>query len=179
ISTPGNLDMTNGNVGRADAYGLATNVSLRLGFVGLSNTLLTGSITVQNADIEVDPFTNRDARIFPYDRGGYRVGFRQDLRWQNLNWGINFSERIDGNRIRYDIDNQFELAAPSNMSTFVELQGPFNFTYRLEGSNIKDSGRCFNRFRYAGDRRTAPLSELENICSTTGPEYSLIVRGNF
>ncbi len=179
ISTPGNLDMTNGNVGRADAYGIETNVSLRLGFIGLSNALLTGSITVQNADIEVDPFTDRDARIFPYDRGGYRFGFRQDISWQNLNWGINFFERIDGNRTRYDIDNRFELAVPSNMSAFVESQGPFGLTYRLEGRNVKDSGRCFNRFRYAGDRRTAPLSELENICSTTGPEYSLVVRGNF
>lgn len=179
ISTPGNLDSTNGNIGRADAYGLRTNVSLRLGFLHLPNALLTGSITIQESDIEVDPFTNRDAHFFPYDRGGYRLGFRQDFPQQNLNWGINFNERIDGNRTRYDIDNQFELASGKDLTVFVETVGFLGMTYRLEGNNVMDEGRCYNRFRYAGDRRVAPLSEVENICSTTGRVISLTVRGNF
>ena len=179
ISTPGNLDSTNGNIGRADAYGVRTNVSLRLEFINLPNALLTGSITVQESDIEVDPFTNRDAHFFPYDRGGYRMGFRQDFPAQNLNWGVNFNERIDGNRVRHDIDNKFELASGKDLSVFVEWLGPLSLTYRLEGNNIKDDGRCYNRFRFAGDRRVAPLSEVENICATTGREISLTVRGNF
>lgn len=179
ISTPGNLDSTNGNVGRADAYGLRTNVSLRLGFLRLPNALLTGSLTVQESDIEVDPFTNRDAHFFPYDRGGYRLGFRQDFPQRNLNWGINFNERIDGNRIRYDIDNKFELASGKDLTVFVEMVGLMGMTYRLEGNNVMDEGRCYNRFRFAGDRRAAPLSEVENICSTTGREITLSVRGNF
>jgi outer membrane receptor for ferrienterochelin and colicin len=179
ISTPGNLDSTNGNVGRADAYGVRTNVSLRLGFINLPNALLTGSLTVQESDIEVDPFTNRDAHFFPYDRGGYRLGFRQDFPGRNLNWGVNFNERIDGNRVRHDIDNEFELASGKDLSIFVETLGPFGMTYRLEGNNIKDEGRCYNRFRFAGDRRVAPLSEVENICATTGREITLTVRGNF
>ena len=179
ISTPGNLDSTNGNVGRADAYGVRTNVSLRLGFINLPNALLTGSLTVQESDIEVDPFTNRDAHFFPYDRGGYRLGFRQDFPAWNLNWGINFNERIDGNRVRYDIDNKFELASGKDLTVFMEMVGFLDLTYRLEGNNIKDEGRCYNRFRYAGDRRIAPLSEIENICATTGRIISFTVRGNF
>lgn len=179
ISTPGNLDSTNGNIGRADAYGVRTNVSLRLGFINLPNALLTGNLTIQESDIEVDPFTNRDAHFFPYDRGGYRVGFRQDFPSRNLNWGINYNERIDGNRIRYDIDNKFELATGENVNAFVEMVGFYGLTYRLEANNIKDQGRCYNRFRYAGDRRVAPLSEVENICASTGPEVTFIVRGNF
>lgn len=179
ISTDDMLDSTNGNIGRADAYGVQINSSLRLGMLGLENALLTGSITVQDSDIEVDPFTNRDAHFFPYDRGGYRLGFRQDFPASNINWGVNFNERIDGNRIRHDIDNEFELAVPSNLTAFIEIIAWFDLTYRLEGRNIKDAGRCYNRFRFAGDRRTAPLSEVENICQTTGPEYALTIRGNF
>ncbi|MCI5106978.1 MAG: outer membrane beta-barrel protein [Pseudomonadales bacterium] len=179
ISTEDFLDTTNGNIGRADAYGVQVNASLRLGMLGLDNALVTGSLTVQDSDIEVDPFTNRDAHFFPYDRGGYRLGFRQDFPSRNINWGINFNERIDGNRIRFDIDNKFELAVPNNLTAFVEMVGWFDLTYRLEGSNLKDAGRCYNRFRYAGDRRIAPLSEVENICSSTGPEYAISVQGNF
>lgn len=179
ISTDDFLDTTNGNIGRADAYGVQLNASLRLGWLALPNSLLTGSITVQDSDIEVDPFTNRDAHFFPYDRGGYRFGFRQDIPSRNINWGVNFVERIDGNRVRFDIDNRFELAAPGNLSAFVEMVGWFGFNYRVEGNNIKDAGRCYNRFRFAGDRRTAALSEVENICATTGPEYLFRIRGNF
>ena len=51
--------------------------------------------------------------------------------------------------------------------------------YRFEASNIRDKGACIVRFRYEGDRRYTPISEVENICTTTGPEFSFSVRGNF
>lgn len=179
ISTPGNLAATNGNVGPAYANGLSVNASLRLGLINLPSVLLTGNITVQDSKFESNPFAFQAMRFFPYDRGGYRLGFRQDIPTRNLSWGLNFFERIDGNRVNFDINNRFDIPVPAQLSAFAELQRFYGLTLRLEARNMKDSGRCLSRFRYVGDRRFTPISEVENICSTTGPEVSFSIRGNF
>lgn len=173
------LQTTNGNVGPAVAYGLITNASLRLGFLGLPQALFTASATVQESEFEDDPLVPVEHGFRPFDRGSYRLGFRHDIPRFNLNYGLNFNARIEGGRHTYDIDNRFTFYVPSNLSLFVEKQGWAGLTYRFEGSNLANYEGCNLRRRYDGYVLVSNIIEIENNCSTTGRQYTFLIRGTF
>ena len=173
------LQSTNGNIGSAAAYGLITNASIRLGFMGLPTALVTGSLTLQESEFHDDPFAPKEHGFPPYDRGGYRFGFRHDVPVRNLNYGINYFARIDGNRTFFDIDNRFEFVIPSNLSLFVEMVGFAGLTYRLEANNLEDTEVCSERRRFNGRLLNGLLKEVENNCSRNGRSFALKIRGNF
>lgn len=173
------LQSTNGNVGSAQAFGLSSNVSLRLGFLGLPQALFTAALTVQDAKFHNDLFTLKERRFRPYDRGDYRLGFRHDVPSLGLNYGINFYARIEGNRAPHDIDNRIEIAVPSNLSVFIEKLGFGGLTYRFEGSNLEDSVACSERRRFDGYLRDGVLKEVEFNCASNGMQFMFKLRGTF
>ena len=174
------LQSTNGNVGPARAYGLISNASVRLGFLGMPTALVTAALTVQDAKIRNELFSaDEDRRFRPYDRGRYSLGFRHDLPALGLNYGINYNASIEGNRTPFDIDNQIEIALPSNLSVFIEKVGFGGLTYRFEGSNLEDSDACGERRRFDGYLRDGVLKEVEFNCSRNGMQFLFKVRGTF
>lgn len=173
------LASTNGNVSSATAYGLITNASLRLGFLGMPTALLTAALTVQKSEFHGDPLVPRGHRFPPYDRGGMRIGFRHDLPALSMNYGINYFGRIDGNRTLFDIDTRFDYVIPSYLSVFVEKVGFAGLTYRLEANNIENVTECGDRRRYHGYTRDGVLREYEYNCINSGRQFSLKVRGTF
>ena len=175
-----NLQSTNGNVGPARAFGLISNISIRLGFLGLPDALVTAALTVQDAKIRNELYSaESDRRFRPYDRGDYRLGFRHDLPALGLNYGINYNARIEGNRTPFDIDNQIYIDIPSNLSVFVEKVGFGGLTYRFEGINLEDSDACSERRRFDGYLRDGILKEVEFNCSRLGMQFVFKVRGTF
>ena len=173
------LQATNGNVGSAAAYGLITNASVRLGFLGLPTALVTGSLTLQESEFHNDPFAPKEHGFPPYDRGGYRLGFRHDVPERNLNYGVNYFTRINGNRTFFDIDNRFEFVIPSNLSAFVEIVGFAGLTYRLEATNLGDAEVCQERRRYDGRLLNDILKEVEFNCTKYGRQFAFKIRGTF
>jgi len=174
-----NLQSTNGNIGPAVAYGLISNASLRLGFLGLPQALLTASLTMQDAKFEDDPFVPYSHRFPPYDRGSLRVTYRHDLPAYNLSYGVTYNGRAHDGRYIYENDSRFTWIIPTNLSAFVEMVGFAGLTYRLEGSNLADFEACALRRRYDGYMRDGILKEIENNCSTTGAQLAFKVRGTF
>ncbi|MBT7678270.1 MAG: TonB-dependent receptor plug domain-containing protein [Gammaproteobacteria bacterium] len=171
---------TNGNVGPAKSYGLASNLSLRLGFLGMPTALLTAALTVQESSIKNDLFpTENDLRFPPYDRGGFRIGFRQDVSALALSYGLNYNSRINGNRTLHDINNRAELVFPSNLSVFVERVWFGGLSYRFEGRNLEDFEGCGERRRFNGYLRDGILQEIEFPCSRSGMQFVLKIRGTF
>jgi outer membrane receptor for ferrienterochelin and colicins len=173
------LQSTNGNIGPAVAYGLISNASLRLGFLGLPQALLTASLTAQSAKFENDPFVPYSHRFPPYDRGSLRVTYRHDLPAYNLSYGVTYNGRAHDGRYIYENDSRFTWIIPTNLSAFVEMVGFAGLTYRLEGSNLADFEACALRRRYDGYMRDGILKEIENNCSTTGAQLAFKVRGTF
>ena len=173
------LVSTNGNVSSAAAYGLITNASIRLGFIGIPTALVTAAITVQEAEFHDDPLAPMEHGFPPYDRGGYRFGFRHDVSSLNLNYGLNYFTRINGNRTLFDIDRRMDFLIPSNLSAFVEKVGYGGLTYRLEASNLEDVEACGDRRRYSGHILDDVLEEFEYNCSSNGMQIALKIRGNF
>lgn len=173
------LVSTNGNVSSAAAYGLITNASIRLGFLGLPTALVTAALTLQESEFHRDSLAPMEHGFPPYDRGGYRFGFRHDVPALRLNYGVNYFGRINGNRTMFDIDNRFDFVVPSNLSAFVEKVGFGGLTYRLEASNLENDMKCADRRRYSGYIVDNVLNEIEYNCTTTGRQFSFKVRGTF
>lgn len=174
-----NLQSTNGNIGPAVAYGLISNASLRLGFLGLPQALLTAALTMQAAKFEDDPFVPYSHRFPPYDRGSLRVTYRHDLPAYNMSYGVTYNARAYDGRYIYENDSRFTWIVPANLSAFMEMVGFAGLTYRLEGSNLSDFESCALRRRYDGYMRDGIIKEIENNCSTTGPQIAFKVRGTF
>lgn len=179
ISTPTKIQSTNGNVGSAATYGLILNGSIRLGFIGLPAALLTSSVTVQESEFHDDPLVPVEHGFPPYDRGSYRVSYRHELPQYQMNYGVAYNARIDGGRFAWDIDNRYSIGVPSNLSLYVEKVGFAGLTYRFEASNLENDVTKPMRRRYDGYTRDGILDEIEFFRTTTGRQFTFIIRGNF
>lgn len=179
ISTPTTLQSTNGNIGSAATYGIILNGSIKLGFIGLPQGLLTAAATIQESEFHDDPLIQTEHGFPPYDRGTYRVSYRHDLPQYRMNYGFTYAGRWQGGRILYDIDNRYNLAVPHNFTFYVEKVGFAGLTYRLEANNLSDYESCPKRVRYDGNILNGIAKEYEFTCSTTGTSFAFKVRGNF
>ncbi len=181
ISTPTTIQSTNGNLGSGAAYGIILNGSMKLGFVGLPQALLTASATIQESELHDSPLllVEREYGFPPYDRGTYRVSYRHDLPQYQMNYGLTYNGRWQGGRILFDIDNRYNLAVPHNFTAYVEKVGFWGLTYRLEANNISDYESCPKRVRYDGKISAGIAKEYEFACSTTGRSFAFKIRGNF
>lgn len=173
------LQSTNGNVGPAQSYGLILNASLRLGRFNLPSALLTGALTLQESEFDDDPFTPREHGFPPFDRGGFRLGYRHDVTSLSLSYGFNWNYLIKDGRRGFDVDNEFDFVRPDTVSAFVEKVGFAGLTYRLEANNLSDFHGCGIRYRYHGYVVDNDLKEIEQNCMTSGRNFSLKVRGTF
>ncbi|OGT71649.1 MAG: hypothetical protein A3H44_11170 [Gammaproteobacteria bacterium RIFCSPLOWO2_02_FULL_57_10] len=181
ISTPTVIQSTNGNIGSGATYGIILNGSVKLGFVGLPQALLTAAATIQESELHDNPnlLVDREYGFPPYDRGTYRVSYRHDLPQYQMNYGLTYNGRWSGGRILFDIDNRYNLAVPHNFTAYVEKVGFAGLTYRLEANNISNYESCPKRFRYDGKISAGIVKEYEYACSTTGRSFAFKVRGNF
>lgn len=179
ISNPTTLLSTNGNIGSAAAYGIILNGSVKLGFVGLPQALLTASATIQESEFHNDPLIQTEHGFPPYDRGNYRVSYRHDLPQYQMNYGLNYVARWQGGRILYDVDNRYNLALPHDLTFYVEKVGFAGLTYRFEAMNLTNHETCPKRVRYDGNILNGIAKEYEYSCSTNGRRFALKIRGNF
>ena len=177
----------NGNVGDGKVFGLYLNASIRLGFLDMPQAVVTAAVNIEDAYI-FDPLIAKKRTIIPFDRGGFRLGYRQDVPSRNLSFGINYQDGFGdvggtgGNRVRYDIDNVVFFGGGKlrpELKLFAEKVGFGNFTYRIEINNAEDEIRCLERKRYNGYLRDGNLKETEKPCSNTGAEFVFKVRANF
>lgn len=180
VSTPGNIQSANGNIGDAERYGAAIDGSLRLAGWNLPNILLTTRIQIEDSSV-IDPFLGIERRLNRQNKGSYRVGFRHDLEGRNINYGFNFNDSLEnGGRFAYDIDKIEEYDSDPFIMAFIETQGFAGLTYRFEATNFHESYRCRLRTRYEnGTIATGNISEIENSCSHAGEKYAIKIRGTF
>lgn len=176
--SPGPLASTNGNVGSGTILGLNLDASIRFGFIGFPQALLTGGLLVQESRID-DPLIGFERKIVPFDRGSWRIGFRQDVARYALNYGFTYTDRFDGNRPFYDIDNVLFIGSGSDFTAFLEKSAFGGLTFRLEARNILDHENKQERRRYNGYLRDASLREIERFSVTNGAVVALKVRGTF
>ena len=174
-----NLLSANGNIGDGELYGLELNSSIRMRMIDMPNLLLTASLSAEDSKI-IDPFLGIERRMLGSFRGRNTLGFRHDITRWNLNYGVNWSNLWDGNRIRYDIDDIELSAGDPFWSAFIEWVSPNNMTFRLDALRIINNGQfCRERQRFAGRISSGIIEEIEDQCTASGPTVSLRVSGTF
>ncbi len=173
-----NLQAVNGNVGDGTILGLDLDASIRFGFIGLPEAVLTAGVLVQESKIN-DPLIGLERKVVPFDRGNYRLGFRHDVTSQNFSYGFNYRDGINGNRPFWDIDKVQFLGSSSDLTLFFETQGFGGLTYRFESINSLDHERCNVRRRFVGRLSAGILQEIEENCATTGRLFAFKIRGTF
>ena len=176
--SPTRLQSANGNVGDGTVIGLAVDTSLRLNRWGLPQAVLTAGVLTQDSYID-DPMAGRERKVVPYDRGNYRIGFRQDVPAWNFNYGFNFRDGFEGNRTFYDIDSVIFIRNNQALSLFAEIVAWGGFTYRAELINALDWQSCRERTRYDGYLRDGVRREVEHFCTRNGEQFVMRVRGTF
>ncbi|MCH8175387.1 MAG: TonB-dependent receptor plug domain-containing protein [Proteobacteria bacterium] len=171
------LESSNGNVGTGSVLGLNLNASIRFGFIGLPQALLTAGLLVQDSAVH-DPLIGFERKVVPFDRGSFRLGFRHDVPTLGLNYGFDYDDRIDGNRTLFDINNVLYLGSGSNLTLFIEKTFA-GLTYRFELINALDHENKRERRRYEGYLRDDVLSEIERFATRSGPSFVFKLRGTF
>ena len=174
-----NLQSANGNIGDGEKYGLELNASMRMRMFNMPNLLITAGHSSEDSKI-TDPFLGIERRMLYSQRGRNEVGFRHDIPRLRMNYGGNWSNYFDGNRIRYDIDDIEYSAGDPYWSAFVEWVSPNDMTFRLNATRLFNNGEnCRERQRFVGRISSGILEEIEDQCSTSGPSVSLRVTGTF
>ena len=179
ISTPTRIQSANGNIGDGERYGINLDASLRLGFIGAPEMLLTSGVQLEDSSV-TDPFLGIDRRLRQAGRGSFRLGFRHDIPSRTMNYGFNFNHGFTGNRKAYDVDKIEDYNSGDMLTIFVETVGFAGLTYRFESMNTLEGERCRDRYRYTGGTiATGNLAEIEDSCSNTGIKLALKIRGTF
>lgn len=176
-SDPANPESTTGNIGSGVRYGIFSDASTRLGFLGMPDALITSAINIWDSSL-YDPILGEDRRI--NRRGVIELGFRHDIPEYGLNYGFNFSTELAGGEKQVDVDTiEFNSPGPQ-LSLFVSKVAFDNITFRLESRNALGSEFCRDRYRYDGLVRFGNLTEIEDSCSAGGGQkLALKIRTTF
>ncbi|MEX0619023.1 MAG: TonB-dependent receptor [Pseudohongiellaceae bacterium] len=169
-----------GNIGDAERYGIDLDVSTRLGFIGLSDALLTTGLAVSDSRV-TDPFLGIERRTSNNGRGFARLGFRHDLPALGMNYGFNYGHPLNGGSGRESIDI-IDIEVDRNepqLNLFLEKQAFNDLTFRFDIQNALDNPNCRERTRFDGLTVDGVVDEIEKSCSRNGQKFALKVRTTF
>lgn len=181
VSTgPNDLRSARGNIGDATRYGINTNASARLGFLGLPAALLTLGFSVQDSEV-IDPFLGSERRMRFNSRWFGRASFRHDVTRWNLSYGFNYfnSDNESDARTQIDIIDIERDIRDYGLMLFVEKKAFNDITFRLNVQNANDPQSCRQRIRFQGATIDGIVEEVEDYCSSNGVQYAFTVRRTF
>ncbi len=173
-----NLQSANGNIGTGDMWQFSINSSIRMKMIDMPNLLVTANFQVRDSDIE-DPFLGITRRFTNYERGRVDLGFRHDVPQFNMNYGLSWNNRFDGNIKRYDIDDIELTSGDPMVMAFVEFVAFNGTTFRFDARNATDNLQCRERQRFVGRISAGILEEIEDQCGGSGRVLSLKINGSF
>jgi hypothetical protein len=172
------LRSANGNIGDGDMIVGRINASIRMNMINMPNLLVTSRLQVRDSWID-DPFLDIERRFTNFERGRFELGFRHDLPRYNMNYGLNWNNRFDGNLKRYDIDDIELRAGDPMVVAFVEFVAFGGTTFRFDARNATDNWQCRERQRFAGRISSGIIEEIEDQCAGSGRVLSLKINGTF
>lgn len=177
-TSPTNLASANGNIGDGDMWIARLNAAIRMKMFDMPNLLVTSGLEVRDSKI-TDPFLGIERRFTNYERGRFQVGFRHDIPRYNMNYGMSWNNRFDGNIKRYDIDDVELTAGDPMVNAFVEFVAFGGVTFRFDARDATNNLQCRERQRFVGHISAGILEEIEGQCAGSGRVVALKVNGTF
>ncbi|MDP1932171.1 MAG: TonB-dependent receptor plug domain-containing protein [Gammaproteobacteria bacterium] len=172
------LQSANGNIGTGDMWVFSINSSIRMKMINMPNLLVTTNFQVRDSKIK-DPFLGINRRFTNFERGRLDLRFRHDLPQYNMNYGLSWNNRFDGNIKRYDIEDIELTSGDPMVMAFVEFVAFNGITFRFDARNATDNLQCRERLRYVGRTSAGILEEIEDQCGGSGRVLSLKINGSF
>lgn len=178
VSTPTTVLSAKGNIGSGERYGFNLNSSVRLGFINQPQMLVTAGLAMEESSV-TDPFLRiQRERSMAGGGSNYSFGFRHDLSFMNMNYGLNYRREFYNDFRVFDIDKIEQYPKVGSYSGWFELQAWGGLVYRFEARDSRD--RCRVRTRYInGTILNGEIGEVEDSCSDVGPVLAIKIRGTF
>lgn len=177
VPTPGDdILSAPGNIGDGKKYGIDLDASVRLGFMGVPDLVLTAGAQFQRTSV-MDPFLEEKRSLTFEGDFMARLQLRHDIPKWNMNYG--FSYFYSSKRQQVDIDDIADYKSDPSTSAFIEKVAFGGLTFRLAARNLFDGERRRVRTRFDGSIVDGIIEEIEDSASGTGPTYVFSVRGTF
>lgn len=165
-----------GNIGSASRWGVFNDASLRLGFLGLPDAILSAELNVFDSQV-IDPFLGTRQRI--NRRGEAEIGFRHDVTDLSLSYGIDYRYPFHGGEYDIDITTMTRNDQQRSLNLFVSRVFFDDITVRLESDNTLGDSSCRTRRRYDGTTINGNLRLIEDSCSSRYRRLTLRVQTTF
>jgi outer membrane receptor for ferrienterochelin and colicin len=165
-----------GNVGSAARWGMFSNASVRLSFMGFPDAIVSAGLNAFDSRL-TDPFLGTERRI--NRRGEADLGFRHDVTALSLSYGINYRYPFHGGEYDVDITTITRTDSQSSLNLFVSKVFFDDITFRLESDNTLNDSRCRERRRYTPTTINGNLRLIEDSCSSRYRRLTLLVQTSF
>lgn len=174
LDSSGDLFSAQGDIDKAISYGIEGKASVRLGFVGLNDAVLSVRAARRWSEI-TDPFTGLERRIGQDRVYSLDVGYRHDLTSLQTSYGFNYK-----NQGRAGVDNdllvtQYFTIKPT-LEAFVERKLFANLTLRLEVQNLTKADELRRRIQYNVFDKVGAVNSLDFIREVRRLDYIREVR---
>lgn len=165
-----------GNVGPATRWGVFNDASIRLGFAGLPDAIVSAELNIFDSEI-TDPFLGGKERI--NRRGEAELGFRHDVTAMRLSYGFDYRYPFHGGEYDIDIRTITRNDNQPSLNMFVSKVFFDDLTVRLESNNTLDDYECRERRRYEPTTVNGFLDSIEDSCSSRFRRLTLRVQSTF
>ena len=167
-----------GNIPSAELYGIEGKASVRLGWVGLRDAVLSLRYLRQWSDVS-DPFTGESRRLLD-DRGGYSYdfSFRHDVTPWNLSYGFTYESK-GGEQFVSDLTVREFYTVHPRWTGFVERRLFGTTTLRVEAVNLFGATEFKRRIRYVTDVIDGTIRRTEQWHETRDLRIAVRLRGQF
>lgn len=165
-----------GNIDSAKGYGATVQGSMRLGFVGIDDAVLSATYTYEKVEV-TDQFLF-DVRSFDgHSEHSINLNFRHDITDLGLTYGLEVE--IESDNTTHDIDFRWKRKPAAEFLAFAEYNILQNLKARLELENITGVRSRSTFLRYNDQIRFDDLSSRTERHTTNTQEITILLQGTF
>jgi len=165
-----------GNIDKATSYGVNVKGSLRLGFIGLSDAVLSGKYTYEKSNL-LDQFTRVERRFDRQSLHRWEFDYRHDV----TNLGLSYGGRLvlNSDAATNNISFHWPFSPQASLSAFVEYIIFDGIKLRVDAKQLTGKRGNSSQFLYTNHIRFNELDERINRQTTVPREIEISVQGSF
>ena len=165
-----------GNVPSASSYGANVKGSLRLGFVGLSDAVLSATYTYEKSSV-INQFTLVEQ---PFDRLSdhrWDINYRHDITDLGLSYGgrVNFNSDM----LTTDINDYWPSSPQASLSVFAEYNIFNGIKFRIDAKQLTKKRGLSTQYTYVDHIRLDELSVRAEKDTRVLRELEVSLQGTF
>ncbi|MDG1996913.1 MAG: hypothetical protein P8J14_10495, partial [Emcibacteraceae bacterium] len=165
-----------GNVDSASSYGANVKASVRLGFLGVPDAVLSANYTYEKSNV-TDQFRLIERPFIRQSDHRTSVNFRHDITDLGLSYGANLSFTSDG--ASSDITYNWPFSPQARLSVFAEYNVMPSVKLRVEFKQLTGRRGLSTQYLYSDHIRFNDLSERIKKDTRVPREVELTLSGTF